>query len=194
MGEEIVVGNPGQRTKAYRLRAKVKEGDSLSGEEAAWLSDYEAAQRREGPTAQARTAAKSRKLTHIEEESESASEAIAPPGSVAFVAASAAVAREEGRRLDFLASAGLSAFQAAFDRVLKMNQQLLDRNQSLEEAHVQLINAVTKGHMDLTAAQIETMQIEAEADANGSDSVAGMVKQFLPGVLEQMAARQKSHK
>lgn len=188
-GVIVVPANPGNRTKAARLRRRAAANVPLSPEETAWLDEYDQAQRQTGS---ARAASKSRKLTHIEEESESAAESHGP-GSVAFVAATAAATREEGRRLDFLASAGLQAFNMAFGRVLEMNKQLLERNLALEESHVALMNVVTQSHVDLTAAQIETMKIEAEAEAretaNSPEGINGMIQQALPALLSEAAKR-----
>lgn len=181
----LVPANPGNRTKAARFRRKVAAGEPLLPEEAAWLDEYDQAQRRTGS---ARAASKSRRLTHIEEESESAAESHGE-GTVAFVAATAAATREEGRRLDFLASAGLQAFNMAFGRVLEMNKQLLERNLALENAHVDLMNAVTKGHIDLTAAEIDVMRAEAAAEDKGTGGINGMVEQLLPALLGEMAKR-----
>jgi hypothetical protein len=147
------------------------------------LDEYEQLQRQ---TPSARAATSSREVTYTEKENHSAAETHGE-GSVAFVAASAAVAREEGRRLDFLASAGLQAFNMAFGRVLEMNKQLLERNLALETAHVDLMNAVTKGHIDLTAAEIENMRKEAEFENQENQSgVEGMIRQALPALLQGM--------
>jgi hypothetical protein len=184
---EIVPTNPGNRTKAARIRRKVAAGDQATPEEIAWLDEYEQAQRKTGSSS--RAASRSSKLVHIEESNESAAESHGE-GTTAYVAASAAMVREEGRRLDFLASAGLNAMNMAFGRVLEMNKQLLERNEALETAHVDLMNAVTKGHLDLTAAEIENMRTQHEAEQAGDQGgVNGMVQQLLPALLQEMTAR-----
>jgi hypothetical protein len=184
-----VTNSPGNRTKASRLRKRVKEGETLTEPEAAWLEAYEDAQRRSELSPKARAAASSRKVSYTEEESHSAAETHGE-GTVAFVQASAAMTREEGQRVDSLARIGIDALCKAFDRVLAVNQQLLDRNGALEDAHLQSLNAISATRVALTEAEIKAMEIEAEAnqkeDAGG---IEGIIKEALPTILAGLASR-----
>jgi hypothetical protein len=79
----------------------------------------------------------------------------------------------------------------AFGRVLEMNKQLLERNLALETAHVDLMNAVTKGHIDLTAAEIENMRAEhaIEQAEQAGEGQNGLIQQFLPAIIAEATAR-----
>jgi hypothetical protein len=98
--------------------------------------------------------------------------------------------REEGQRVDSLARIGIDALCKAFDRVLAVNQQLLDRNGALEDAHLQSLNAISATRVALTEAEIKAMEIEAEAnqkeDAGG---IEGIIKEALPTILAGLASR-----
>lgn len=156
------------RTRAYRIRAKVKQQQEVSPEEAAWLSDYEAAQ--------SKGASASRRVSYTEEE-----HAAVGTGSAAEVAASAALAREEGRRIDYLASTGIRAMEAAFGMLHKVSELMMGRMQQMEDVHLGMLDAVRTHYLERTKAEAEAIRKEAEEGQQG-----GMEQMAMAMLLQRL--------
>lgn len=123
------------RSKAYKLRAKVRGGGILLPSEEDWFRAYEKAQRARG--APDIGASASEKVIHVEERHA----AIGTGDAAAHAAAAGAMVKEEGKRLDSLIaqstaamSAGMTAMQRACELHEAMAENMLaDRQADREE-------------------------------------------------------------
>lgn len=166
---ELNPANPGNRTKAYRLRSKARKGDTVTPEEAAWLSDYEQAQAH----GQSFGASASERVVHVEERS-----AAVGTGSAAEVAAAAALAREEGRRIDYLARSGMDALVKACDMYQRMAEAMLARTQALEEVHLAMLDSVRENYLARTQAEVDAIQ-NKEGEGGMQEALLGVLAQRL---------------
>jgi len=186
---EIVPGSPADRTRAYRIRrALKKDPDEVPQEDKEWINAYEAAQVSKG-------ASRSHRVSYTEESAEAAGTGDA----AAYAAAMAApqLAKEEGRRIDNLIAAVIQATvaankntQAAYDQILRSNQQLLERNAQLETVHLGMLEAIRTGHIERTKAEAELIMKEAESAGEDNDVASGVIAQLMPVVLAEIAKRQ----
>lgn len=185
---EIVPGSPADRTRAYRIRrALKKDPDEVPPDDVEWLRAYEAAQTSKG-------ASRTHKVSYTEESAEAAG-----TGDAAALAAAMAapqLAKEEGRRLDNLIQAATQATmmankatQAAYDMVLKMGAQLLERNGQLEHVHLGMLEAIREGHLARTNAEAELIRQEAEHSGEDKGGIDGMVAQLMPIILQELTKR-----
>jgi hypothetical protein len=155
-------------------------GKPLAPDELEWLDAYEEAH----PVKKNESfgASRSRKLTHIEEEAEAM-------GTGDAAAAAAAASREEGRRIDYLASIGTDALVRACKLHEQMAAALLQRSIADGETIRQLTDSV-RGHA-LTSAQLEADKLiadaEREAEAAGENgAMEKMVAEMLPHIMKQL--------
>src|SRR5215831_16276827 len=137
-GQHPEVVPAADRARAYRLRAKLRKGDALEPEDAGWLGDYE---KRTGAGDASFGASASERTIHVEEK-----RVAVGTGSAAEVAAAAALAREEGRRLDYLTKAAIDALVASAAQSREaaalyglMVKDLLARTKALEEVHLSML-------------------------------------------------------
>jgi len=165
--------SPPERARAYRLRAKLRHGDALEPEDAAWLSDYEKT-RDEGASA-------SEKITHTEER-----RIATGTGAAAETAAAAAFEREAGRREDSLAKIGIEALREACVAYRDMMKELRVRNRDLEEVHLAMLDAVREQYHARTQAEIDKMQAEAAAEEQ-QDPLTKMAADAGGAILKHMA-------
>jgi len=187
---EIVPGSPADRTRAYRIRRALrKDEDDVPPDDKEWLRAYEAAQVSKG-------ASRSHRVSYTEESAEAAGTGEA----AAYAAAMAApkLAKEEGRRIDNLIAAVIQATvaankntQAAYDQILRSNQQLLERNAQLEHVHLGMLEAIRTGHLARTEAEAELIRKEAESAGEDGDMASGVIAQLMPVVLAEIAKRQQ---
>lgn len=170
------------RARAVRLRAKIKAGATVEPTEAAWLSDYEAAQTEKR---ESRGASSARSVKY--EETESASVGVG--GSAAEVAAAAAMVREEGRREDSLEKLKQDGLTRAFDMCMRMTEGMMKRTEALERVHLSLLTAFRDNY--LTRVELEgdalitdaQRQAEAIAKEEGGDSMSKLADMLLPQLM-----------
>lgn len=150
-----------ERTRAYKLRAKLKAGMVLLPSEEDTLREYEARTRARG--APDFGASASERVVHVEERHA----AVGSGDAAAHAAAAGAMVREEGKRLDALiaqsvtaSNLGITAMQRACELYEAMASNMLaDRQQDREE-------------MRTLMASIRTHYL-ARIDAEGAAAKAG---------------------
>ena len=181
--DEIDAKNPGNRTKAYRLRGKVKKGEDVTAEEAAWLADYE--------KAQAMGASASRKVTYSEEE-----HAAVGTGSAAEMAAAGVLAREEGRRFDYLLTAGIDALMKACEMYRQMAGQCLERTGQMEDVHMSMLGSVREHYIARVGAEADALRAAAEAEqADPTQALLAILMQrMLPPGTAQLPTVAPKHR
>jgi hypothetical protein len=187
---EIVPGSPADRNRAYRIRVALKkDSDSVPPEDVEWLKAFEAAK------VANKGASRSHKVSFTEE----SAEAVGTGDAAAYAAAMAApqLAKEEGRRIDNLIAAVIQAsnssnknIQVAYDMILKMAQQVLERNAQLEQVHLGMLETVRQGHLARTEAEAELIRKEAESAGEDGDMTNGIIAQMMPVVMAEIARRQ----
>ncbi len=190
--EKSMTTPAGNRAKAYRIRASQRKGDPVTSEEIRWLEDYENQK-------EARGASKTHKVSYVEESAEAAG-----TGDAAAIAAAQfapALAREEGRRIDYLIAAAnqssnvaLRAVKEAHDMVLSMAKLVMDRNASLEEVHLGMLDAVRDGHLARANAEAELIRRDAESSGGDEGGINGMVSQLMPVILQELTKRKLENK
>lgn len=173
---------PLERARAYRLRVKIRKGDTIEAEDAAWLGQYERAADSGDDAGAAFGASASSRTIHVEEK-----RAAVGTGDAAVVAAHAALAREEGRRIDFLTEAGIKALEAAAtqsrqaaDLYASMVKDLLARTKTLEEVHLSMLDAVREQYLARTQAEVDALQ------AQGKDDKDDLANQLLAMILPRL--------
>jgi len=159
--------NPGNRSKAYRLRARVKKGEQLRPEEVAWLDDYDRAQRSSAHYG----VSASERVVHIEERA-----AAEGTGAAAETAAAAALAREEGRRVDYLVHAGMDCLVNACKLHETMTRTMLERLGQLEDVHLAMLGSVREHYIARTEAEAEAIKGGGQENA----IVAALLERLLP--------------
>lgn len=186
--EVIRPGSPENRARAYRIRRAIKNADVVTPEDMSWLREYEDAQKT------ARGASRTHKVQYTEESAEA--EGTGDAASIAAAMAAPALAKEEGRRIDSLILAAVQATtmankatQAAYDMVLKMGAQVLERNGQLEQVHLGMLEAIREGHLARTNAEAELIRQEAEHAGEDKGGIDGMVAQLMPVILQELTKR-----
>ena len=160
--------NPGQRTKAHRLRKAIAHGQTLNPIDALWLSDYEQQdakrkQKNGAPPSDVGASRKSRTIDlTIDEQAESVG-----TGSAAEAAAIGALReREEGRRLDALTMHSTEAIKEACAVYKDITLMLAENFEKLMGAVVQSMTD-SRTHY-LAAAQMEAALIQAQQQQSGN--------------------------
>lgn len=171
---------PAHRQKAYRLRKAVDAGQEVSPEDAAFMAAYEQA-----ASGTAVGASRNRRRVEVEEESVAVG-----TGDAALIAASAAQAREEGKRLDSLTSTVITMATTAANMyrdmaksALEIMKQIADRNEKLEAAHVKLFDTVREHH--LARVEAEVAAIEAE---NANEEKPDVTEDITRGLIEAVSS------
>lgn len=155
------------RTKAARIRARVRVKAPLSEEDARWLNDYETRNKDFGASA-------SHKVSFTEE-----STAAVGTGTAAEVAAATALAREDGRRLDAILDRSMRFMEGACLRYEKMLDLML-QNRMEDSAQIRaLLNAYHDNSLDKTELEVELMKAQ-NGDPNDANA---MLMQLLQGFL-----------
>jgi len=167
---EVIPPSPksgSDRTRAARLRARVRVRAPLAPEDAEWLNEYEARTKDVGASA-------SHKVSYTEESTQAMG-----TGSAAEVAAAAAMVREDGRRLDNILDRSIRFMESACLRYEKLVDILLaHRHEDSEQ-----IRALLNAHHDNTLDRIELEGALLKAqNADGEDDKA-MAMQLLTQAL-----------
>lgn len=176
--DDVIVPNPANashRSKAYKLRTRVRAGHTLMPKDSKWLGDYEAAQEANGAGPDpAFGASASERVIHVEERKA----AVGTGDAAAHAAAAGAMVREEGRRLDALVQVAINTVEAAgkiIERAGAMYAQMaahmLARNQQLEDVHLSMLDTVREHYI----ARVEAEGTAAKAGEGGDD----MMKQVM---------------
>jgi len=169
-----VIG-PNDRTRASRFRLRLKSGQTLLPEEAAWLADYE--------SKLTSTAHRSKKLLHVEETAEAAT------GNAALeLAMGAAMTREEGQRLDSILNISLTMMTRACEMMHRLAEQCLKDKLADGETHRALLESVRTHYLEKV--DYEAQLREALADAEKNDGgVDGMIQQMMPAIIQEFLTR-----
>lgn len=149
--------NPGHRTKASKIRTRIRAGAQVTPEEAAWLADYEEEQRRPKDVGGSR----SERIINIEERSEAVG-----TGAAAEVAAAAAMTREEGRRLDYLLQGSVNALMKAVETYKSVTETLLERTLAMEEVHMGMLGTIREQYIARTQAEVDAIAQGAKENDN----------------------------
>lgn len=179
-----------ERTKASKIRAKIKLGQTLESDEAAWFADYESA--REATAA--RGASQSKKISYTEEEHQAVGEG---ESAAVAAAAGAAMVTAEGNRLDSVISLAMASMKEANELLLTMTRQMMKRTEGFEETLIKMMQSQVKlvdQHREnaIRATDAEIRAIEAEANQGGEkDEISDMIKEILPAMMAQISARQQ---
>jgi len=172
------------RARAYRIRALIRKGGKPPEDDVAFLAEYEAAQAK--PPDLGASLASRRVSFDIEEH-----QAAVGTGAAAEAAAAGNLAREEGRRLDYLTHAGIDALVKAAGLSHEMARTLLDRTKALEEVHLSMLDAVREQYLARTQAEVDAMQAgtpETQEAGGGFDAMlAEVAKPFIQGAMMQAA-------
>lgn len=162
------MANPPQadRGRANRIRTKMRAALPVEPEDAAWIEAYDedraATPRKNGPEFGA-SARKSKRVSYTEETDEA--QAVGVGNGAAMVAAQAAFAREDGRRLDSIIDKGINALVQAVKTYESMTQALLAERQADAALHRTLLESVRTHYLERTEAEAELIRADAEAEA-----------------------------
>lgn len=144
--------NPGNRTKASKLRRALEAGQTLQPIDKLWFDEYEASQKKSN--GQPKNYGKSRSARKIDLHVEEAAEAEGH-GDAATPAALALQAREEGRRLDSLTTNSTIALKEACDVYKDMCLMLKDQVELM-------MTAVTESMIMARTEYLARAQVEAQ--------------------------------
>lgn len=184
---------PAHKQKAYRIRKMVENGNPITSEDSEWFANYEEAIRR---NAEAKVinadgsvgASRNRKVSYTEEES-----AAIGMGEAATIAASSALAREEGKRLDNLMDRSITAMEkgnAFMEKACmmfsKMTEHCLAQSKTMMDTHVQILDSLREHHIARTAAEAE---LTAAGLTDPPDETNDMAADLIRGVLSGMGVR-----
>jgi hypothetical protein len=165
--------NAGDRAKAYRLR-KLAKRTKLMPVDALWLAEYEENQQQKPKDVGASRSRSGRRI-HLDVEEHAEAESVGT-GAAAAAAAAALAAKEEGRRLDSLTIESVGALKEAVGVYRDMCLSMRRRMESLEEIHIEMLDAVRTQYLARTQAEINAM----EASSAGGDAMTKMAETMLP--------------
>jgi len=152
----------------------VQAGLEIEADDAAWVEAYDARPGKRGP--QFAASRKTRLIHHVEESDES----VAAGQSAASWAASAAFAREDGRRLDSIVDRGITALCRAVDTYEKMTLALLRERQADAVLHRALLESVRTHYLERTEAEAALIRAEsAPAEPDETSGVESAIVQAL---------------
>ena len=184
-------GTP-ESNRAMRLRAKIQRAQAVSQADMAWLQTYEATRKNNGNgtpgnPSTGRSAAKSRKVSYTEEESQAAAEGT---GDAAAIAAGAMVARAEGERLDSILKIGVSALEKACEAYRSMCESLLAERQADAATHWASLESLRAHFLDRAEAEAELIRQQAEYEAAATKVEGGTEgRQSAPWFMVSCQAR-----
>lgn len=162
------------RARAQRLRTRLQAGLEIDADDAAWVEAYDARPGKRGP--QFAASRKTRLVHHVEESDES----VVAGQSAASWAASAAFAREDGRRLDSIVDRGITALCRAVDTYEKMTLALLRERQADAVLHRALLESVRTHYLERTEAEAALIRAEsAPAEPDETSGVESAIVQAL---------------
>jgi hypothetical protein len=178
-----------ERVKASQIRAKIKLGQQLESDEAAWFADYQAAR---DAVQTEKAASRARKVSYTEEEHEAVGEG---ESAAVAAAAGAAMVTADGQRLDGIVSLAMASMTQANQLLMDMTANMMKRTEGFEltlirmmEAQADLVNQHRENAIRATDAEIRAMEAESE-HGEKEDSISQMVKELLPALIQQLNAR-----
>jgi hypothetical protein len=151
------------RRRASSLRKKLAAGESIDEGAAQWLASYEAQHPGSAGPDWGATQAKKSRVTYTEEHDETA--AVGTGASASAALAHAAVAREEGRRLDSIVDRGIRALEAAVNTYEKITMAMLRERQQDAIVQRSLLESVRTHFLARAEAEGDLLRAQAEADA-----------------------------
>lgn len=154
--------NPGDRTKANRLRKAEKAG-TITDIDRLWLDDYN-----EKKSQNKTSYGASRSARRVKFEMDESAESVGTGTAASTAAAAALAAREEGRRLDFLTSESVSALKEAVAVYKDVCLSLKERLEIIENAHVSMMETTRVSY--LRSAQMEAELAAALRSGGGEDA------------------------
>jgi len=158
--------NPGQRTKAHRLRKAVANGQTLDPIDRLWLDEYNQADtRRKTANGAPPDVGASRKSRTISLDIDEQQEAVGT-GDAAAIAAGALREREEGRRLDALTMHSTDALKEACAVYRDMCLMLKDQVELMMSAVTE--SMVTARTHYLARAETEAALMQAQQAQHGN--------------------------
>jgi hypothetical protein len=181
---------PAHKQKAYRIRRQVENGSPVTSEDAEWFAHYEDAIRRKAEERVVNPdgsmgASKNRKVSYTEEESQAVG-----MGEAAAIAASSALAREEGKRLDNLMDRAITAMEKgngfmekACVMFSKMTEHCLAQSKTMMDTHIQILDSLREHHIARTEAESELVAAGLAEPPDETNDIAGdLVKGVLQGL------------
>lgn len=158
----------GDRAKAYRLRKADKKGE-LGPVDKLWLAEfdeekekYDRQRRQHGTISVGASKSKRRLRVELDEDQEAAGTG----NAAATAAAGALLAKEEGRRLDFLTTESVAALKEACKVYRSICLSLRERTEILEETHVQLLMSVREHAIKRSEAETQLLTQATDDPAN----------------------------
>lgn len=164
------------RSKAYKLRAKLKGGLILLPSEEDWLRDYEAQLRAKGSPDFGASA--SEKVIHVEERHA----AVGTGEAASHAAAAGAMVREEGKRLDALiaqATASMSAGMTAMQRACELHQAMAENmlaDRMADRAEMRTLMGSIREHYLARVSAEGAAAAEAAKSANEGDPMTQILQ------------------
>ncbi len=181
---------PAHKQKAYRIRKMVENGSPVTSEDAEFFANYEDAIRRNAESKVVNAdgsmgASRNRKVSYSEEES-----AAIGMGEAAAIAASSALAREEGKRLDNLMDRAITAMEKgnnfmekACNMFSRMTEHCLAQSKTMMDTHVQILDSLREHHIARTEAESELVAAGLhEKDDETGELATDLVKGVLAGL------------
>lgn len=164
--------NPGDRTKANRLR-KLEKAGTIGDIDRLWLDDYNEKKARNQVAYGA-----SRSGRRVKFEMDESAESVGTGTAASTAAAAALATREEGRRLDFLTSESVSALKEAVAVYKDVCLSLKDRLEIIENAHVSMMEATRTSYLRSAELEAELARAVRSGD-DGSDPSEGLLTEIL---------------
>lgn len=170
----------GDRSKAYKLRAKLAAGGILMPSEEEWLRDYEARRRAKGAAAGGPDfgVAASEEVTHTEKRQI----AMGTGDAAAHAVAAGAMVREEGKRLDTLiaqATAAMSAGMTAMQRACELHEAMAENilaDRIADRAEMRTLMASIREHYLARISAEGAAAAEAAKSANEGDPMTQVLQ------------------
>jgi hypothetical protein len=183
-----MAANPGDRTKAARLRRQLEAGQAVSNIDALWLQDYEEKQKRGGQSkhyGRSRSARKVNATFNMEEAAEAEGTGDAAPTAAAAAVGEALKSREEGRRLDSLTTSAVGALKEAVNTYKEICLSMRDRLEILEATHISMLEGVREHFAARTEAEMALIQEQDRRDP-AKDLLTMMVAKRLGIPMDQL--------
>ena len=156
--------NPGERTKAHRLRQAIRHGQKLQPVDQLWLEEYEENDRkRQAHQAGAPDVGASRSARKIQLAIDEQGESVGTGNAAVAGAMAALAAKEEGRRLDSLTLHSIDVLKEAVAVYRDMCLMLRERTEVLEHTHIEMLTSVRQHFIAATQAEGALLQRDAEA-------------------------------
>lgn len=173
------------RSRAARIRLKLKQYMEVAPEDLAWLEAYEA--RTKGADMGASVAA-SREVTYTERETAAA--AVGTGAAAETAAGAAMLVREEGKRLDTILSLGMNCLVRSVETYERMVKQLLAEREQDAKLQRTLLESVRTHYVARAEAEADLIHAEAEAAADHQgDGQNGAEKMFVRALVDRFVPK-----